>query len=148
MITNEALHGYPNECCGFLLGYEKENERIVAYIVPCENISAVKENSFLISSDDYKKAEKTSEEKGCILLGIYHSHPNCEAVPSATDVSMALPYFSYLIVSVLKDKSVSARSWQLNNHSFFEEEKITSNQNIVSKNKRAYGNHNYSNTSA
>jgi proteasome lid subunit RPN8/RPN11 len=70
-------------------------------------------------------AEKFAVENDVQLLGIYHSHPNHPAIPSEHDRVAALPYFSYVILSV-KDGSIDhIRSWRLNDVSQFEEENFT-----------------------
>jgi proteasome lid subunit RPN8/RPN11 len=67
------------------------------------------------------------------MLGIYHSHPNHPAIPSERDRLAAQPYFSYVIISVMKGKTDQIRSWRLNETSHFEEENISTihlNQSI------------------
>ena len=141
IIMQDALRCYPYECCGFLTGYEKNDHHNVMDIICGENKSAVKEKAFFMSPYDYKNAELEAEKKGYALVGIYHSHPNGEAVPSTTDSNFALPCFSYLIVSVHQQKLTSVKCWRLNEISFFEEENIIINQNKTSTKKEAYGNH-------
>ncbi len=67
-------------------------------------------------------AEKFALENDLHLLGIYHSHPNHPAIPSEHDRVAALPYFSYVILSVKPETIDHIRSWQLNDASQFEEE--------------------------
>ena len=143
-IIREAIEKYPRECCGFLIGRENGEQRIISGVVACTNSAGNKEKEFMILSDEYRKAEKEAEDKKCSLLGVYHSHPDWDAVPSATDAENDLPNFSYLIVSVFKSKVSKARSWQLNNQLLFEEETILNNQNTISKNNSAHGNYHYS----
>ena len=140
----DAIDKYPAECCGFLLGKEDNQQRIISRIITCRNNALSKEKEFFIAAEDYKNAETKAEAKGLHLLGIYHSHPNSEAVPSATDRQHALPYFSYVIISVFKHQISALKSWRMSDASRFEEEKIITNQNSISKINTAYGNHHYS----
>ena len=147
-ISQHAMQCYPQECCGFLLGYEKNNQRFISDIISCKNEAATKQNRFVISADEYKRAEQKAEQKKQSLLGIYHSHPDCAAIPSATDLKAAFPYFSYLILSVSDQKITSSKCWALTDDLLFTEEEITIDQNIFSKHKPAYGNDYYSHTFA
>jgi proteasome lid subunit RPN8/RPN11 len=60
------------------------------------------------------------------VLGFYHSHPDHPAVPSDYDRDNALPFYSYVIVSVAGGKAADFRSWLLaEDRGSFGEEKIT-----------------------
>jgi proteasome lid subunit RPN8/RPN11 len=48
------------------------------------------------------------------LLGFYHSHPDHPAAPSAFDTDHALPWFTYIIVSVEHGKAAAMTAWLLN----------------------------------
>ena len=147
-LVIDAIEKFPAECCGFLLGKENNEQRVISRIIICENKAATAEKEFAIGEKDYTNAEKKAEEKGLLLLGVYHSHPASDAVPSATDTLKALPYFSYLIISVFKTKISTSRSWRLTAGSFFEEEKLIINHNTLSKTNTAYGNDHYSYTTS
>jgi|SRR5690606_13776330 len=121
------IHGeeaFPNECCGFLFGDENSGRHI--------NLSTRVENSkegdqcrrFEISPFDYLKAERFAAENNTTLLGIYHSHPDHPAIASEHDLEKALPYFSYVIVSILDGKYADIKSWKLQDEKreFYEEE--------------------------
>jgi len=105
---------YPNEGCGFVFGVEKEDFRIIKKIWPVENIKpGDKTRRFMIDPRDYLKAEKLAVSWGMDLLGIYHSHPNHPARPSIHDFNNAVPYFSFIILSVYNGKTASWSSWRL-----------------------------------
>jgi proteasome lid subunit RPN8/RPN11 len=71
------------------------------------------------------KAETLASELDLTLLGVYHSHPVHPAIPSEHDLNVAMPFFSYVIVSVYGENDVSVRSWKLNDERQFEEELIS-----------------------
>lgn len=124
-LADDALRTFPDECCGFLLGTEAGDERIVEEIILVNNAKeGDKRRRFEITPLDYLKAERTADEKNLLLLGVYHSHPNHPSVPSEHDRVVAQPYFSYLIVAVRENEFVSLQSWRLNDASQFEEEKV------------------------
>ncbi|GAB4400631.1 MAG: M67 family metallopeptidase [Microscillaceae bacterium] len=112
---------YPNECCGFFYGQEGD-QRHISLARPVENSQAGDQRRrFEISPLDYMRAEQFALEQGLSLLGIYHSHPEHPAIPSEHDRVQAQPYFSYLIFSVIGQKVVHYRSWQLKEEQFEEE---------------------------
>jgi proteasome lid subunit RPN8/RPN11 len=124
-IHTHALDTFPNECCGFFYGRDDEHRRFIELAVPVENSKeGDQRRRFEISPFDYMKAEQKAIELGLDLLGIYHSHPLHPAIPSIHDLKQAVPVFSYIIVSVNEDEVADTRSWILNEHGEFEEEKI------------------------
>jgi proteasome lid subunit RPN8/RPN11 len=48
-----------------------------------------------------------------MVLGFYHSHPDCPARPSEYDREHAWPFYSYVIVSIAKGSAVDMTSWLL-----------------------------------
>jgi proteasome lid subunit RPN8/RPN11 len=123
-IKEHSLSIFPDECCGFLFGFEQsDGTRIISKIEKVNNSKdGDKRRRFEITGRDYMLAEKFALENDFLLLGIYHSHPNHPAIPSEHDRVAAQPYFSYLIVSVMQGHIDHIRSWQLNDASQFEEE--------------------------
>ena len=123
-IVEDARSAYPNECCGFLLGYEDENSRRI--ITQAMVVNNAKEGDqkrrFAISPQDYQQAEVYAEKENLQLLGVYHSHPDHPAIPSIHDRAAAQPFFSYIIISVNSGVPGFIRSWRLNEEGNFEEE--------------------------
>ena len=124
-LKRDALNTFPDECCGFILGKERGEERVIGEIIVVKNAKeGDKRRRFEISPLDYLKAEQYAEDNNLTLLGIYHSHPNHPSVPSEHDRAVAQPYFSYIILSVRENELVSIQSWVLNDEFQFEEEKV------------------------
>jgi proteasome lid subunit RPN8/RPN11 len=129
VILKDAESTYPHECCGFFYGTD-DDKRTVLEAIPVENTKEEnRERRFEISSKDYLKAEQYADEKGLTLLGVYHSHPDHPAIPSEHDLRQALPYFSYIIVTVKKGKTANLLSWKLNDQGRFAEEKVINQNN-------------------
>lgn len=123
-IRSHGEEDYPNECCGFFFGQEK-NFRKVTRIKRADNIqSENRKRRFRIDPNEYRRAERFADQHELDFLGIYHSHPDHPAVPSEHDRSVALPYFSYIILSVTDGKAERVRSWRLNEEHQFDEEKL------------------------
>jgi proteasome lid subunit RPN8/RPN11 len=119
---------YAEECCGFLLGRETDRERAVTTFIPARNAAPTdRERQFIIEAPEYLQAEAAASRQGLQLLGVYHSHPDHPAVPSDRDRIAAQPYFSYVIVSLTRQKFNTVRSWRLTPADQFVEEFITKN---------------------
>ena len=135
-LTDELLarihaHGeesYPEEGAGFLLGDESGNsKRAVTEIFPLINSreNEARHNRYLITPEDYLKAELAADKLGLSLIGVFHSHPDHPNQPSDYDREWAQPFFSYIITSVNGGKAVESRSWRLTeDRSKFEEEEL------------------------
>jgi proteasome lid subunit RPN8/RPN11 len=114
-----------DECCGFFFGHEEGGHRVITKIMCVENSAREKFRNFEIASKDYLKAENLASHCNLQLLGVYHSHPNCPPIPSEYDRIAAMPYFSYIILSVINKKFDAIRSWNLNGNFQFEEESLS-----------------------
>lgn len=127
VIFADAVQIFPDECCGFIYGIDTnpETRNITVAKTVINNKTGDKRRRFEISPLDYMKAERFAEENNLQLLGVFHSHPNHPAIPSATDLEKALPFFSYIIVSVIEGVVANTTSWLLNSaENKFEEEVI------------------------
>jgi proteasome lid subunit RPN8/RPN11 len=124
-INQDGEATYPDECCGFLYGEDGE-ERFIQTAVPVLNSKeGDQRRRFEISPDDYRKAELYALTHDIQLLGVYHSHPDHPAIASIHDLEKALPYFSYVIVSVITKKVADIKSWKLRDEErVFDEEKV------------------------
>lgn len=82
---------------------------------------------YAISAIAMVEAQQYARSKGWDIIGIYHSHPNHEAVPSEWDRAWAWPQYSYVIVSVKDGTAQDLRSWTLDiNHKFLPEKLVIS----------------------
>lgn len=114
-----------NECCGFLFGHQNREHRTITKSLAVINSKTTdRRTGYEITSEDFIDAELMAENENLDFLGIYHTHPNHSAIPSDYDQQMALPCFSYIIISVMNEKFNSMRSWQLDSQFNFREEKI------------------------
>lgn len=126
------LHGesaYPEEGAGLLLGsIEDGGLRRVHRSLPLPNRweDEARVRRYRIDPIDLLDAEETAEQDGLTILGIYHSHPDHPARPSAFDLERALPFYTYLITEVRSAAAVENRAWRLaEDRGSFEEESLT-----------------------
>jgi len=127
-IRADGETAYPNECCGVLIG-EIDNEGIktVKNTLTIDNAKedAEQYHRFLITPEDMMKAEQIARSMKLDVIGFYHSHPDHPSAPSGYDKDHALPFYSYVIVSVDKGKAQILTSWKLtDDRSDFVQEKV------------------------
>ena len=125
-INEHVQEAYPEEGAGFLIGEEDNVKEILALSNARED--EARHNRFLITPEDYLKAELTADKLGLSLIGVFHSHPDCPNVPSEYDREWAQPFFSYIITRVDEGRVVSHRSWRLvEDRTKYDEEEIEIN---------------------
>lgn len=115
---------YPDEGAGFLFGEIDGDLRQVRAIFPLLNAreAEARHNRFLITPQDYARAEQRAAQVSLDVLGVFHSHPDSPNIPSEFDRQWALPYFVYLITTVKQGKADNHRVWLLSeDHSMFAE---------------------------
>jgi proteasome lid subunit RPN8/RPN11 len=105
---------YPEECCGVLLGFDRDDARYIEEMVEIDNSQDEnRRRRFFITPEQYRRAEQAAAEKRMDLLGFYHSHPDHPATPSAFDRDHALPWFDYIIVSLQGGRAADTAAWRL-----------------------------------
>jgi proteasome lid subunit RPN8/RPN11 len=128
IIKTDGEAAYPNECCGVLIG-EVGNEGIKiakrAQAIGNAREDGEQYHRFLITPEDMLRAEQTARAMKLDVIGFYHSHPDHPSAPSGYDKDHALPFYSYVIVSVNGGKAQVLTSWELtDDRSNFVQEKI------------------------
>ena len=126
-IAAEGEKSYPNECCGFIIGELVNAEHKTACrVIPCENEFSEDEqfHRFLIEPKEMLKVQRNAAKEGLDIVGFYHSHPDCRAVPSEYDRAHALPVYSYMITSTIKGKCAETLCWTLDENNAFQSEEI------------------------
>ena len=127
-IREHGQRDYPYECCGLLIGrFEADGEKVVleTYAISNAREESAKRNRFLITPEELIRGEKHAASKGLDIVGFYHSHPDCPAVPSQYDLEHAWPTYSYIIVSTNSEHATDLFSWEQEpDRSKFNEERI------------------------
>ncbi|MDR1037816.1 MAG: M67 family metallopeptidase [Deltaproteobacteria bacterium] len=118
LIRSEGERAYPYECCGLVLGESAGPDGETRRITRAVSLDNTREGEarrrrFVIEPADFLRAEREALAAGLEVLGIYHSHPDHPAVPSDYDLSHALPFYSYIIVSVGEGRADELTSWRL-----------------------------------
>ena len=124
VIRNHGRESYRDEACGALYGRVHGDARDVVRAAPLGNArDNERHRRFVVTAEDYRKAEDEAARSGLTLLGFYHSHPDHPSRPSQFDTDHAWPGWSYMIASVAQGKVAGVQSWELNEseHRFDEE---------------------------
>jgi proteasome lid subunit RPN8/RPN11 len=134
-ITAHLQAAYPNEGAGILIGRGNGDGKTVQAIKPFGNKfeSAEQYHRYLITAQDMLDGETEADRLGLDVIGVFHSHPDHPAQASEYDREYALPWYSYLIVSVQKGQAADARSWVLtDDRTKFNEEAVEVKQFVNS----------------
>ena len=111
-MVAHARATYPNECCGAMLGTVDGDEKRVTIALSLENASQGPQQArYELRPEDLLKADREARQKGLDLVGIYHSHPDCGAYFSETDLKNSCPWYSFVVLSIQKGDFDHANSW-------------------------------------
>ena len=111
-MVAHARQTYPNECCGAMLGSIDAAGKTVCEALPLENaFEGVQAARYELRPQDLLAADKAAHERHMDLIGIYHSHPDCGAYFSQTDLRNSCPWYSFVVLSIQKGEFHHANSW-------------------------------------
>lgn len=111
-MVAHAESTYPNECCGVMLGSLDGDHKSVTIAQPLENVSAGSQAArYELRPEDLLAADREARRLKLDLIGIYHSHPDCDAYFSETDLKNSCPWYSFVVLSVKNGKFDHANSW-------------------------------------
>ena len=116
-MLKEAKTAYPHECCGLLVGDSNDSGKVVREVYPVENKNKVRaEDRYEIDPKEFDRIDQAATKKGWNITGIYHSHPDHPAEPSAFDKECANVWteYSYIIISVKNGVDDDLRCWCFN----------------------------------
>lgn len=111
-IAEYTRQARPNEACGLIAGRDGRAELVIA--VP--NIAADPRYHYDMDPQALVKAMFQIQHHGLDLIGIYHSHPTGDPIPSRTDIARAAyPDAAYVIVGWREDETQFA-AWRIHRH--------------------------------
>jgi proteasome lid subunit RPN8/RPN11 len=111
-MVAHARRAYPNECCGAMLGASEDGTKTVREAIALENAFAGAQAArYELRPEDLLAADKAARERQMDLIGIYHSHPDCDAYFSTTDLQNSCPWYSFVVLSIQKGEFHHANSW-------------------------------------
>ena len=123
-IEDAARAAYPEECCGLLIGTRDGGTARVARVVAAANVAPEPARHFEVDPKVLLATYRAARDGGEEVLGPYHSHPDGEARPSATDAARARDAGgageAWLIVPVAKGVPGAPRAFVFGGESFTE----------------------------
>ena len=112
VMVSHAKSTYPNECCGAMIGTIDGDNKSVKVSVPIENaFTGVQHERYELRPEDLLKADREARSRGMDLIGIFHSHPDCDAYFSETDLKNSCPWYSFVVLSIYKGEFHHANSF-------------------------------------
>ena len=122
-IAHAAAAAYPEEGCGLLIGTIREDTVEIASSRPSQNVAEEnRRKRYTVNPLAIVHAQRAASQSGMDVVGVYHSHPDHAASPSAQDAVCALEYFVYIIVPVNAGLPNTSRAWQFVDGAFCEME--------------------------
>jgi proteasome lid subunit RPN8/RPN11 len=111
-MLHHAQNKFPNECCGAMLGRIDGDRKVVTLAVPIENAYEGAQGArYEIGPEDLLAADREARARGMDLVGIFHSHPDCDAYFSETDLKNSCPWYSFVVLSVKNGRFDHANSF-------------------------------------
>ncbi len=111
-MVAHAQKTYPNECCGAMLGSTDDGIKLVSEAIPLRNaFEGAQAARYELRPEDLLAADRAARERNMELIGIYHSHPDCDAYFSQTDLKNSCPWYSFVVLSIQTGKFHHANSW-------------------------------------
>ena len=83
-LVTHAIDEQPSESCAMLFGKKVGDNWNVKEVFLTQNIDDSQTN-FTISPEELLKGYQIAEKNQLEVVGIFHSHPNSDAIPSNTD---------------------------------------------------------------
>ena len=83
-LVTHAISEQPSESCAMLFGKKVGDNWNVKEVFLTQNIDDSQTN-FTISPEELLKGYQIAEKNQLEIVGIFHSHPNSDAIPSNTD---------------------------------------------------------------
>jgi proteasome lid subunit RPN8/RPN11 len=111
-MVAHAERTFPNECCGAMLGRKAGKDKLVTEAVALENSFAGEQSArYELRPEDLLQADQAARSRNLDLIGIYHSHPDCDAYFSKTDLENSCPWYSFVVLSIKAGKFDHANSF-------------------------------------
>ncbi len=122
-ILTHARCDSPQECCGLLIG----NQREIVEAVPTANTAAEPLRRYQVSPLEHLAQVKRCREltarggAGVHVVGAYHSHPRNAPTPSTSDLEEAFEQFLFIIAGPADSSSeLEVRGYRLRAGTFEE----------------------------
>ncbi len=112
VMVGHAKRCFPNECCGVVFGETDGDVKMGKLAVPMTNVyQGSQADRYELSQTELLNADEAARKQGFDLLAIFHSHPDCDAYFSATDLKNSSSWYSFIVLSIKSGEFSHARSF-------------------------------------
>ncbi|MBS1877042.1 MAG: M67 family metallopeptidase [Acidobacteria bacterium] len=112
VMVSHARQQFPNECCGVMIGSAGDGVKTITRALAMENAyQGGQEDRYEIRPEDLLRADRDARKDGLELIGIFHSHPDCDAYFSQTDLQNSCPWYSFVVLSIKNGEFDHANSF-------------------------------------
>ncbi|MSP21227.1 MAG: M67 family peptidase [Alphaproteobacteria bacterium] len=116
-----ACAAYPDEACALLEGVRDRAMVRVARVHFSDNVASDRRQRFEVDPRTLLRLHRTLRDGDTAIVGLWHSHPNGKAAPSATDFSQAYdPDLAWIITAVTDSGAGEARAFRVGADAFAE----------------------------
>lgn len=111
-MVAHARFAYPEEACGLVAGPDPADVRMVFCLTNRDHSPY----RFTVDPTEHFRAMQHAERRGFDVVGVFHSHPQSGAFPSASDIAGALdPEWVYVVVSLESLSRPDVRAYSIAN---------------------------------
>jgi proteasome lid subunit RPN8/RPN11 len=108
-IVQHAQADSPREACGIIAGSGEQAQRVIAVA----NVASDPLYFYQLDSEAFERAVRACRADNLLLIGIYHSHPRGEPIPSLTDVEQAPPLATAHVLVGLRHQEPRLAAWAI-----------------------------------
>jgi proteasome lid subunit RPN8/RPN11 len=104
-VAGHGQRAWPLEACGLLIGSHENGVIVVDHAIESANLAGDQAaDRFEVDPALLLRCQREARDRGQAVVGVYHSHPNGQAVPSTLDLSGAWQdQFVWLIAGIKPD---------------------------------------------
>jgi proteasome lid subunit RPN8/RPN11 len=111
-IVQHAQADSPREVCGIIVGNSEQAQRVIAMT----NVASDPLHFYQLDNEALEREVRQVRADDLSLIGIYHSHPRGEPIPSPTDVAQAPPLAAAHLLVGLRHQQPRLAAWAIQNH--------------------------------
>ncbi len=109
-IIAHARQDAPHEACGIIAGRDNR----AAKVIPVDNVAANPQTTYVMDPVALAYHLPQIDRYGLTLIGLYHSHPAGDPIPSQTDIRKATYQRTPYVIVGLKGQQPELAAWTFN----------------------------------
>ncbi len=118
-MLRQARAELPAECCGILAGTATDTELRVFQVYELIN-EAASGIEYRSEPRSMLNACRAIDKAGQVIVGVYHSHPTSDPIPSRTDIAHANGLDAVHFIIGMREAEPKVRGWWLSETGYTE----------------------------